>query len=331
MSRLKVLFLGGTGVISSACAAVAQAAGHDLTVVTRGTDGRRRVPEGVRSVVADVRDAAALAAALGEETYDVVVDFVGYSPDDVAQDVAMFSGKVGQFVFVSTCSVYAHPAALLPITEGARRGAPLFEYPANKIRCELLLEEAQRETGFPVTIVRPSHVYDATTLPLLAGWTAVQRMRDGRPVVVHGDGTSLWNLMHAEDFARAFVPLLGNPRAIGEAVQITSSELTTWDQIHETVAAAAGCRPVLVHRSSEDIGKVVEWMDVVLGEDFRHTVVYDRSKLARLVPGFHEEYTLARGMRETLTWFDADPVRRSVDSGLDAAFDTLASDTQMSG
>ncbi|WPF82239.1 NAD-dependent epimerase/dehydratase family protein [Sanguibacter sp. 4.1] len=325
MSRLMVLFLGGTGVISSACARVALAAGHDLTIVTRGSDRPRPAPEGATTVVADVRDAASLEAALAGRSFDVVVDFIAYSPQDVAQDIRMFSGRVSQYVLVSTCSVYSHPAAVLPITEGAQRRAPRFEYPAQKIRCELAVEDAQREEGFPATIVRPSHVYDRTTLPLLAGWTAVERMRDGRPVVVHGDGTSLWNLMHADDFARAFVPLLGNPHAVGEAVHITSSELVTWDQVHETVARAAGASPVLVHRSSEDIGRVVDWMDVVLGEDFRHTVLYDRSKLARLVPGFAEEYTLARGMRETLTWFDEDPARRSVDAGLDAAFDTLAS------
>ena len=175
-----------------------------------------------------------------------------------------------------------------------------------------------------MTIVRPAHVYDRTTLPLLAGWTAVERMRQGRPVVVHGDGTSLWNLMHADDFARAFVPLLGNPHAVGEAVHVTSSELITWDQIHLAVARAAGAEPVLVHRSSEDIGRVVEWMDVVLREDFRHSVVYDRSRLADLVPGFAEQYTVASGMRETVSWFDEDPARRTVDGSLDEAFDVLA-------
>lgn len=320
---LRLLFLGGTGVISSACVRQAVAAGHDVTVVNRGLSTTRPVPTGVRTLVADARDADALRAVLGDERFDSVASFIGYSAADVATDVEVFSGRTDQYVFVSTCSVYEHPAAVLPIRESAARSAPRFEYPAGKIAAETYLETAHR-AGFPVTVVRPSHVYDRTTLPLLAGWTVVERMRQGRPVVVHGDGTSLWNLMHADDFARAFVPLLGSAHAVGESVHVTSSELVTWDGIHEAVARAAGVRPTLVHRSSEDVGRVVDWMGLVLQEDFRHTVIYDRTRLEQLVPGFRERYDVARGMRESVAWFDAEPSRRTVDAGLDEAFDELA-------
>jgi nucleoside-diphosphate-sugar epimerase len=328
---LRVLFLGGTGVISAACvreilAGEGDTGDIDLTVVTRGRSTLRPVPAGVRSLHADVHDDRSMRAALGDETFDVVVNFIGYTPADVKADVARFGGRTGQYVFISTGSVYSRPAASLPVVESSARRNNGFEYPLQKLRCEELLEQAHRYEGFPLTIVRAAHVYDETVIPNLAGWTTIARWRAGKAMVVHGDGTSLWNLMHARDFARGLVRLLGNRHVLGESVHITSDELLTWDEIHLSLARAAGVEPRIVHRSSEDIGREIEWMGPVLVDDFRHSMIYDNSKIKRLVPGFSSRVPFARGAREILEWFDEDPSRQKVDADLDAAFDRLVGD-----
>lgn len=324
MTGQRILFLGGTGVLSSACARELADTDAKLTVLTRGRDTRRPVPDAVRALTADVRDDASVRAALGDETFDVVVNFIGYHPDDVTADVARFAGRTGQYVFVSTASVYARPAPLLPVDESAARRAGAFDYPRLKLECEEVLERAYRREGFPAAIVRPAHVYDEQVLPLLAGWTVVDRWRRGRPAVVHGDGTSLWNLMHARDFARALTGVLGDDRLTGSSLHITSDEVLTWDTIHRTLARAAGTEPLLVHRSSEDIGREIDWMGPVLTEDFRHSLLYDNGKLATLLPSFSPRTPFREGAAEIIRWFDADPARQRTDPGLDAAFERLA-------
>jgi nucleoside-diphosphate-sugar epimerase len=319
---MKVLFLGGTGVLSAACARELAGAGVDLTLVTRGRSALRPAPEGVRTVTADVREPGELVPG----DFDVVVNFIGYSPADVELDLARFAGRTGQYVFVSTGSVYARPASWLPITESSARRDNGYEYARQKLRCEERLESAWHHEGFPATIVRAAHVYDEGVLPTLSGWTAIERLRAGKPVVVHGDGTSLWNLTHASDFARGLAGLLGDRRLLGESVHVTSDEVLTWDAIHEELARAAGVPPRIVHRSSEDIGREIGWMGEVLQLDFRHSMLYDNSKLKRLVPGFASRVPFARGAREILRWFDSDPSRRHFDAGLDAAFDRLVGD-----
>jgi nucleoside-diphosphate-sugar epimerase len=320
---MRVLFLGGAGMIGSAVAARAAATGFDVTIVTR-SEPARAVADGVRQLRADVRDPAALRAVLGDDEFDTVVNWVGFTPDDVAGHPELFTGTAGQYVFISTCSVFGRPVPQLPITESSPRRQPVFGYARDKIACELLLEDAQRSADFPLTIVRPFHTYDRTVIPVLAGWTAIERMRTGRPVVVHGDGTSLWSLMHSRDFARAFVPLLGNGHAVGESVNVVSGDILTWDQIHLTLAAAAGVRePVLRHRSSESIAELVPgWRDV-LEHDFRHSMLFDTAKLRALVPGFTPEVSFSEGAREVLAHYDADPARQVVDDELDRAFDGL--------
>ncbi|MEW2522006.1 NAD-dependent epimerase/dehydratase family protein [Actinacidiphila alni] len=320
---MRVLFLGGAGMIGSAAAAEAVARGADVTIVTRGEPARTPA-DGVRTLRADVRDPAALKAALGAAEFDAVVNWVGFTPDDLRGHQELFAGTAGQYVFISTCSVYGRPVPLLPITESSPRRQPDFGYPRDKIACELLLEDAYRTSGFPLTIVRPFHTYDRTVIPVLAGWTAIERMRTGRPVVVHGDGTSLWTLMHSRDFARAFVPLLGNGQAIGESVNVVSGAILTWDQIHVALAAAAGVRaPLLRHRSSESIAEHVPGWREVLEHDFRHSMLFDTAKLRALVPGFAPEVSFAEGAREVLAHYDAHPELRSVDATLDRAFDAL--------
>ncbi|GAA1935664.1 SDR family oxidoreductase [Microbacterium aoyamense] len=320
---MKVLFLGGAGMIGSAAAREAAARGIEVTAVTR-SEPRRSLAPGVRHVAADARDLDALRAAVDGEQYDAVVNWIGFTPRDIAGHAELFGAIARQYVFISTCSVYARPVPLLPITESSPVSQPHFGYARDKIACEVELERAYREEGLPLTIVRPFHTYDRTVIPVLPGWTAIDRWRSGEPVVVHGDGTSLWTLMHSSDFARAFVPLLGESRAIGETVNVVSGEALTWDQIHLTLATAAGVRdPKLVHRSSETIGAVYPgWADV-LDHDFRHTMLFDTSKLQRLVPGFAPQMSFAQGAREVMAYHDALPERPERNAELDAAFTRL--------
>lgn len=319
-----VLFIGGTGTISSACVRQALAAGLEVTVLNRGRSTTRPLPEGVRALRADVGDPAAVEAALAGASFDVVAQFLGFTPDQVEADLARFAGRVGQYVFVSSASAYAKPVTRLPLTESSPLANPFWQYSRDKIACEDLLVRAFRERGFPATIVRPSHTYDAGLVPLEGGWTVVERMRQGEPVVVHGDGTSLWVLTHADDLARAFVALLGDPAAHGETYHITGDELLTWDAIHRLLAAAAGVSaPTLVHVASETIAEVVpEWGPSLLG-DKAHSVVFDTTKIRRAVPGWQATVPFRRGAEEIVAWHDALASRRRRDPGVDAAMDAL--------
>jgi len=324
MSALTVLFLGGTGIISSAAAARAVELGHDLTVLNRGSSSARPVPAGVEVLTGDVSDPASVRRALGDRTFDVVVDFVAFTPDQVRADVDLFTGRTGQYVFISSASAYQKPVAALPIRESSPLRNPYWQYSRDKIACEDVLVGAYREHGFPVTIVRPSHTYDRTTVPLTGGWTAIDRMRRGLEVVVPGDGTSLWTLTHHADFARAFVGLLGLPAAVGDVFHITSDEALPWDQICTTLASAAGVdAPRLVHVASESVAVVApEWGPGLLG-DKAHSVVFDNSKVKAAVPGWHATTSWATGAREIVEWFDADASRRVVDPAAERAFDRL--------
>jgi len=323
-SALRILSLGGAGMIGSAVAREAIRRGHEVTVTTRSTAPGRGIPEGAEHLVVDVSDREALAAALGAREFDVVVNWVGFTADDVAWHPEFFASRVSQYVFISTCVVYARPAPLLPITESSPRRQPDLAYGRGKIEAELVFERAFRETAFPVTIVRPSHTYDETALPLVAGWTAVDRMRRGAPVVVHGDGTSLWTLMHVDDFAAAILPLFGNVLALGGPVNVVGNEIINWDQIHAAVAAAAGVRNLrLVHRSSETIAHhLPQWGDA-LANEFRHSLVFDTAKLRALAPDFRQRISFSEGARQIVAWRDADPSRREVDAEIDAAFDAM--------
>jgi nucleoside-diphosphate-sugar epimerase len=319
----RVLFLGGAGMIGAAVAAEAERSGIELTIVTRG-EPTRPIPDAVRRLRADVRDTAALRAILAGERFDAVVNWVGFQPGHVADHPELFAELTDQYVFISTCSVYARPVPQLPVTESSPVAQPRFAYGREKIECEELLTAAFRRDGFPLTIVRPFHTYDETALPFPIGWTTIARMREGKPVVVHGDGTSLWTLMHTSDFARAFVPLLGNRHAIGETVNVVSGDILSWDQIHLAMAAAAGVRtPQLVHRSSESIAAEWPGWGEVLQEDFRHSMVFDTSKLRRLVPGFAPSVPFSEGARRIMAYHDADTSRQEFSAELDAAFDRL--------
>jgi nucleoside-diphosphate-sugar epimerase len=262
-------------------------------------------------------------AALGARTFDVVADFVAFTPQHVQTDLDLFRGNVGQYVFISSASAYQTPPARLPIVESTPLRNPYWQYSRDKIACEELLVAAYRSDGFPATIVRPSHTYDRTSVPLAGGWTDVDRMRRGQPVVVHGDGTSLWTLTHHDDFAKAFVGLLGHPQAIGDSFQITSDEVLTWNQIYDIMADAAGVQATLVHVASDTIAAHDAELGAGLLGDRTHSVIFDNSKVKSLVPDYVAAIPFVTGAREIVEWFDADASRRKVDADLDATFDKL--------
>jgi nucleoside-diphosphate-sugar epimerase len=321
---MRVLFIGGTGKISSACTQLAVEQGIDLYLLNRGRTTERAVPPNLHTLIGDIRAPETVAAALGDLTFDAVVNWIAYTPEHVRTDLDLFRGRTKQYVFISSASAYQKPLSGLPITESTPLANPFWEYSRNKIACEEMLMAAYRADGFPFTIVRPSHTYDKTMWPFNGGYTVIHRMRQGKPVIVHGDGSSLWTLTHHRDFAKGFVPLLGNNHAIAEAVHITSDEILTWEQIYRICADAAGVTdPKLVHIPSDLIAAYDPvWGAGLLG-DKAHSVVFDNSKLKRLVPGFAATIPFVRGVREVVAWYDADPARQVIDPAMDRTIDAI--------
>ncbi len=323
---MKVLFIGGTGLISSACSRLAIAQGMDLYLLNRGQNQTRPAPPEAHLIRADIRDPELARAVLEKYSFDVVVDFIAFTPAQIETDLALFGGKVGQFIFISSASAYQKPVANLPITELTPLANPFWLYSRNKIACEERLMRAYREDGFPFTIVRPSHTYDKIAIPMQGGWTAIERMRRGLPTVVHGDGTTLWVMTHHVDFARAFHGLIGNPHAIGDTYHITSDEVLTWDQIHEIFARLLNVKPRLVHISSELINAYdPEWGMSLLG-DKTHSVMFDNSKIKHAVPGWSAEIPYHQGAEEVLNWYLADPARQKVNPALNDLMDRMIKD-----
>lgn len=321
---MKVLFIGGTGNISSAVSRQALAQGLELWLLNRGT--RPVELPGARSLVADIKDEAAAAAALAGQRWDAVVDWIAYTPADVERDLRLFAGRTAQYVFISSAAVYQKPPAALPLTEDTPLANPYWEYARLKIACEERLRTAQAREGWPVTIVRPSHTYD-TVIPIpFGGWrdyTVVERLRRGLPVIVHGDGTSLWTLTHADDFARGFLGLLGRPEALGQAYHITGDEWLTWDQVFACLGAALGVEPRLVHIPSELLAALEPNLRGGLLGDKSHSAIFDNRKLKALVPGFRADIPFRTGIARTLAWFEADPARRQVSPGSPALYERL--------
>ena len=324
MTHLSALFIGGNGVISSACSRLAVQQGIDVTLLNRGRSTTRPPIEGARSLVADAGDPAAMRAAIGGREFDVVVNFHVFDAQRAAHDIELFSGRTGQYVFISTAAGYQKPVLRIPITESTPLRNPFSPYAQNKIASELRFGEAYRASGFPVTIVRPSHTYDPTLIPLDGGWTVIDRMRRGGKTVIHGDGTSMWTLTHQEDFARAFTGLLGNPQIVGDSVHITSDEALTWDAIAHCLARAAGADADIVHvASGQVVREIPEWEGPIIG-DKSYSLVFDNSKIKRLVPGWAATIPFWRGAQEIVAWYDAHPERQVVDPAIDQALDRLA-------
>ena len=327
-NALSILFIGGTGVISAAAARRAVDVGHRLTILSRGNESLRPAPEGAEVVRADIRDTASVRAALGDRTFDVVVDFVAFTADHVAADIGLFAGRTSQYVFISSASAYQKPPARLPIRESTPLRNPFWQYSRDKIAAEDLLVRAYREAGFPATIIRPSHTYDRTMIALTGGWGDIARMRAGKPVVVHGDGTSVWTLTHSSDFAKGLVGLLGLPQSVGDSFTITSDEYLPWNEIYEIFARAAGApAPRLVHIASDTIAAVAPDLGPGLLGDKSHSVIFDNSKVRALVPEFICTVPFALGARQVIGWYDANPDQQVIDQRLSTTFDQLISAT----
>jgi nucleoside-diphosphate-sugar epimerase len=323
MASLKVLFIGGSGIISSASSRLAVERGIDLYVLNRGATQLRPLPPEATVLHADVHDPVSARAALGDLEFDAVVDWVAFTPEHVQSDIELFRGRTGQYVFISSASAYQTPPSRVPVTESTPLRNPYWQYSRDKIACESLLTEAYREQNFPATIVRPSHTYDQTSIPFDGKWTALARMRAGKEVVVHGDGTSLWTLTHHADFARGFVPLLAHPRTVGDVFHITSDDVLTWDQIAHSLAAALGVTPRIVHVPSDAIAAAdPQWGAGLIG-DKAHSMVFDNSKLRTVVPDFCATIPFEQGAREIVGWHDEDPARQQIDGRLDALMDKL--------
>ncbi len=325
---MRVLFIGGTGLISSACTELAIARGIDMCLLNRGRTSRVPLPEGVEVITADIHDRQAAEAALAGQQFDVVVDWIAFTTDHVQRDIDLFGGKVRQYIFISSASAYQKPPAHYVITEDTPLANPYWQYSRDKAACEERLMQAHRDSGFPVTIVRPSLTYGPTQIPLAVGswakpWTVVDRMRRGRKVIVHGDGTSLWTVTWNGDFAGGLVGLLGNRQAVGHAFHITSDEVLTWNQIYEEVGRAAGAEPQIVHVPSDLLAAVCPWEEGNLLGDKAVSAVFDNSRIKRFVPGFRCTVPFREGIRRTLAWFEADPARREVDHDLNATWDRI--------
>src|ERR1700731_233666 len=323
---MKILFIGGTGIISTASTALAAKRGMDITLLSRGQHASE-LPAGVKSVIADVNDPAALQK-LEHESFDAVVDWIAFTPADIERDLKLFRGRTRQFVFISSTSAYQKPQTHYLMTESTPLANPYWDYSRNKIACEERLMQAYRDEGFPAPIVRPSLTYGETLIPLvLNSWqqsyTAVDRMIRGQKMIVPGDGSSLWVITHNTDFAKGFTGLLGHEQAIGHAFHITTDEVLTWDQLYRTVASAVGVEAHIVHIPSDFMVACLPEMEGTLMGDKSVSVVFDNSKIKRFVPDYVATTRFAQGIRRSLAWFDADPSRKLIDSEQNVIWDKL--------
>jgi nucleoside-diphosphate-sugar epimerase len=328
---MKILFIGGTGVISSACSDLAVARGHELFVLNRSLSKKYPVPQGATVLQADIyADETRIAKLLAGHHFEAVVDYLAYTVNDIERDIRLFRGKTDQFVFISSASAYQKPVQNYIITERTPLENPYWEYSRNKIACEDRLLFAYLEEGFPATIVRPSHTYGLSEIPLGVSswqhpWTVIDRMKRGQKVIVPGDGTSLWVLTWNADFAKGLVGLLGNKRAIGEAFQITSDQVLTWDQIHLEAYQALGLEPNLIHIPSELIAAYhPDSLGSLIG-DKANSVVFDNSKIKRFVTEYSCEVTCAEGVRRSLAWFEAHPEFQTIDYEMNTIWDGIIS------
>ncbi|MGA9670819.1 MAG: SDR family oxidoreductase [Terracidiphilus sp.] len=324
---MRVLFIGGTGNISIASTRLAVERGIEMTLLRRG-QRTAEAPQGVRTIAADITDEDAVAEALGGERFDAVVDWIAFTTADVERDIRLFRDRTRQFIFISSASAYQRPVSHYLITESTPLANPYWQYSRDKIACEERLMKAYREEGFPITIVRPSLTFGDTQIVLAVNswqrsWTAVDRMRQGKKVIVPGDGSSLWVITHNSDFAQGLVGLLGHQQAIGNAFHITSDEVMTWDQFYRITAQAAGVAAKTVHIASDFLSACVPDEVGSLTGDKASSVVFDNSKIKRFVPGYCAKTSFAEGIQKTVAWFDADDRRKLVDDAANAAWDRL--------
>jgi len=326
---MKLLFIGGTGIISSACSDLALSREHELFILNRSVSTKYPFPEGATLLKGDIyTDEAHLASLLADHHFDAVVDYIAFSPQDIERDLRLFRDRTDQFVFISSASAYQKPVQNYLITEETPLENPYWEYSRNKIVCEELLMKEYRESGFPVTIIRPSHTYGHSQIPFAVSswrhpWTVIDRIKRGEKVIVPGDGTSLWVLTWNADFAKGLVGLLGNSKAVGEAFQITSDQVLSWDQIHLEVYQALGLEPNVIHIPSDFIAHYDEGAVGSLIGDKSNSVVFDNRKIKSFVPDYKCEVNWAEGLRRSLAWFDVHPEFQTVDKDANLLWDKI--------
>lgn len=331
---MRILIIGGTGTISSAITRQLAASGHDLWLLNRG-NRKNEVPTGVKQIICDINDEAEVLRQIGDTMFDTVCEFIGFLPSQVERDIRLFKGRTRQYVYISSASAYNKPARSHIITEGTTLANPYWQYSRDKIACEELLMKEYRENGFPATIVRPSHTYCERSVPvsvhgLKGSWQVLKRMIDGKPVIVNGDGSSLWTLTWNEDFAKGFIGLLGNPKAVGEAFQIMSDEQLTWNQIYQCIANALGTEFKPYYVASDFLATVApkeyDFTGNLLG-DKSVTVVFDCTKLKRAVPGFQATTRFDEGVRRCVSYLMSHPKLQieepEFDAWCDRVIDTL--------
>ncbi|MCR5331161.1 MAG: NAD-dependent epimerase/dehydratase family protein [Lachnospiraceae bacterium] len=326
---MKALFIGGTGTISMAITrALSADPDWELYLLNRGSR-QSELPEGVKVITADIGDEADTAAKLEGLSFDCVCDFIGFVPSQVERDHRLFKGKTKQFMYISSASAYNKPCSSHIITEGTSLANPYWEYSRNKILCERFLMDKYEKEGFPVTIIRPSHTYDDRSVPLgvhgsKGSWQVIKRMMEGKPVIVHGDGTSLWTMTYNEDFAKGFIGLMGNPHAIGEAFQITCDETLTWNQIYQAIADALGVEYKPYYVASQYLAEVSDYdFNGSLLGDKANSVVFDNTKLKNAVPGLRFSVRFEQGVRKVIANCLAHPEYQVEDPEFDAFCDRL--------
>jgi nucleoside-diphosphate-sugar epimerase len=330
---MKVLFIGGTGTISQAVSELAVKRGIDLYLFNRG-NSNHLAPAEAKIIEGDIRNPEETKEKLKEYNFDVVVDWVAFTPEHVRNDLEIFRNKTDQYIFISSASAYQKPQTSYLIDESTPLANPYWEYSQNKIACENLLMAEYRKNDFPITIIRPSHTYGKTSIPAAlnshqAPWSLVDRMRRGKKILVHGDGSSLWTMTHNSDFAEAFVPLLGNMQALGHAFQITSDETLNWNQIFRAIARAAGVEKLdLVHVASEKIADYDSSFRGSLLGDKAVSVVFDNSKIKRFVPEFKATVPFAEGVKKSINWYDNHPEEQKVDQEWNKLMDKIIIDNE---
>lgn len=310
---MKVLFIGGTGNISTSVSRLCVEKGIDLYLLNRGT--RDVKIQGAKLIKGDISKPEQLKSELSKHTWDAVVNWIAFVEKDIENDIELFRNKTKQYIFISSASAYQKPPTYPVITESTPLYNPYWQYSRNKIACEERLNNAYRDENFPITIVRPSHTYDNVIPVAIGGWTEytiIDRMKKGEKIIVHGDGSSLWTLTHAEDFAKAFVGLLGHQQAIGHSFHITSDEILTWDQIYQTVANAVGTEANIIHIPSDFICRMNPSLTGDLIGDKTHSVIFDNTKIKTFVPDYKAIISFSQGIRKTLNWFEEKPERKIV-------------------
>lgn len=330
--KMKVLFIGGTGNISSASTTLAIERNLELTILNRGLSAP--IPEGANWLQVDMEDDSGAAAILKDRTWDAVVNWIAFEPAQVERDIRLFRGKTRQYIFISSASAYQKPPRHYLITEETPLDNPFWKYARDKMACEHRLLQAFRDEEFPATIVRPSLTYGKTWIPCTVGghdFTVVNRLRRGKPVIVHGDGQSLWTMTHNTDFAVGLVGLIGQAKALGKCFHITSDEVLTWDAIYHQLGCAAGAAPRLVHIPSDFIARFNARIGDSLRGDKMYSLVYDNSKIKKFVPEYQPKVSFAEGIRQSIAWFDADPSRQKINPAMDNLLDRILTEYDKGG